>query len=157
MLSPVIQVKFPGLGPNLVKGNWDHTDEGWKDDPSVAIRELKLRRLTWDKLNKKLPGYEFYRARAVERLHLDAYLNSTLYCDPSFGEWFRLEFPIKNEAKWWGKKTGDQQRFESHYIVEHLLKGAILGATEGRADAAWFLFNVTPAPSTRRRLSGGRV
>ena len=135
LLSPVIKVNFPGLGPNLVKGNWDHTDEGWKNDPSVAIRELRLRRLTWGKFNEKLPGYEWYLANAAARAHLDAYLNSTLCFDRSFGGWFQLEIPIKDEAKLWGKKTDDQQHDELYYIRNHLLKGAILGATEGHADA----------------------
>ena len=68
---------------------------------------------------------------------MDAYLNSTLYCDGSFGKHWVFEFPIKDEAKWWGKKTTDQQKRDIYYIKNHLLKGAILGATEGRADAAW--------------------
>ena len=133
LLSPAITVNLPGLGPNLAKGNWDHTDEGWKDDPSVAIRELRLRRLTWDKLNKKFPGYEHFikDENAAERLYLDAYLNSALCFDRSFGEWFQFEFEIDDEAKWWGQKTGRQQDKELHYIRNHLLKGAIWGATEG--------------------------
>ena len=53
------------------------------------------------------------------------------------GGWFQLEFPIKDEAKWWGKKTTGQQHDELYYIRDHLLKGAILGATKGRAEAAW--------------------
>ena len=73
LLSPVIQVDLPGLGSNLVMSNWDHTDEGWKDDPSVAIRELRLRGLIWGKLNENLPGYEWYLARDAEREHLEAY------------------------------------------------------------------------------------
>jgi len=139
LLSPVILVDLPGLGPNLVKGNYDHIDKGWTDDPSVAIRQLGFRRLTWDALNKKLPGYEHFikDENAAERLYLDAYLNSALCFDRSFGGWFQLEFPINDEAKWWGKKTKDQQKTERHHILNHLLKGACLGATEGRADAAW--------------------
>ena len=139
LLAPVIQVDLPGLGSNLVMSNWDHIDKGWDDDPSVAIRKLGLRRLTWDKLNKKLPGYEHLikDENAAERLYLDAYLNSALCFDRSFGGWFQLEFPIKDEAKWSGKKTTGQQHDELYYIRDHLLKGAILGATKGRAEAAW--------------------
>ena len=139
LLSPAIKVNFPGLGPNLVKGNWDHTDEGWKDDPSVAIRELRLRRLTWDKLNKKLAGYEHLikDENAAERLYLDAYLNSTLCCDRSFGKKFVFEIKIDDESAFFGMKTADQQAWEMRYIRNHHLKGVILGATEGRADAAW--------------------
>jgi len=40
-------------------------------------------------------------------------------------------------SKFWGKKTEDQQAWEMRYIKNNLLKGAILGATKGRADAAW--------------------
>ena len=137
LLSPVIKANLPvpGLGTELVYSNWDHTDEGWKDDPSVAIRELRLRGLIWDALNRALAGYEWYLARAAEREHLEAYLNSTLYCDPSVGEGFVFEVPIEDERAWWGKKTQKQQERELDYIKNHLLEGAILGATEGRPDA----------------------
>ena len=131
LLSPVIQVDLPGLGSNLVMSNWDHTDEGWKDDPSVAIRELRLRGLIWGKLNENLPGYEWYLARDAEREHLEAYLESSLCCDRSFGDKFVFEFPIDDEAKWSSKKIKDQQVTELHHIKNHFLKGAILGSTEG--------------------------
>jgi hypothetical protein len=139
LLSPAIKVDLPGLGSNLVMSNWDHVDIGWKDDPSVAIRQLGLRRLTWDSLNKKLPGYEHLMKaeHAAEREYLEAYLNSTLCCDPSFGKQFVFEIEIDDESKFWGMKTKDQQAWELHRIKNHFLKGAILGATEGRADAAW--------------------
>ena len=130
---------LPGLGSNLVMSNWDHIDKGWDDDPSVAIRKLGLRRLTWDALNKKLPGYEHLikDENAAEREYLENYLNSTLCCDASFGEGWVFEFPIEDEKKWWAKKTAGQQGTELYYLRNYLLKGAILGATEGRADAAW--------------------
>ena len=139
LLSPAIRVDLPGLGPNLVKGNYDHIDKGWTDDPSVAIRQLGFRRLTWDALNKKLPGYEHFikDENAAERLYLDAYLNSALCFDSSFGEWFQFEIEIDDESVLWGMKTKDQQASEMYQIKNHHLKGAILGATEGSADAAW--------------------
>ena len=133
LLSPVIKANLPvpGLGTELVYSNWDHTDEGWKDDPSVAIRELRLRGLIWGKLNENLPGYEWYLARDAEREHLEAYLESSLCCDRSFGDKFVFEFPIDDEAKWSSKKIKDQQVTELHHIKNHFLKGAILGSTEG--------------------------
>ncbi len=137
LLAPVIQVDLPGLGSNLVMSNWDHIDKGWDDDPSVAIRKLGLRRLTWDAFNRALAGYEWYLARAAEREHLEAYLKSCLCCDRSFGDKFVFEIEIDDEATWWGKKTQDQQREELYHIRNHHLKRVILGATEGRADAAW--------------------
>ena len=137
LLSPVIKVGPLGrFGSNLVMTNYDHVALRWIDKHR-AIYLLGFRGLIWDALNKRLPGYEWYLARAAEREHLDAYLNSTLYCDGSFGKHWVFEFPIKDEAKWWGKKTTDQQKRDIYYIKNHLLKGAILGATEGRADAAW--------------------
>ena len=122
-----------------MKGNYDHEDKGWDDVPSVAIRKLGFRRLMWGKLNKKSPGYEHLikDENAAERLYLDAYLNSALCFDRSFGVHWVFEFPIKNEAAFWGKKTDEQQTMEMYYIRNYLLKGAILGATKGRADAAW--------------------
>ena len=139
LLSPVILVDLPGLGSNLVMSNWDHIDKGWDDDPSVAIRKLGLRRLTWDMLNKKLPGYEHLikDENAAERLYLDAYLNSALCFDKSYGKKFVFEIEIDDEAAFWGKKTDEQQAWEMRYIKNNLLKGAILGATKGRADAVW--------------------
>ena len=139
LLSPVIKMKLPGLGTQLVVSNYDHIDIGWTDDPSVAIRELGLRRLTWDALNKKLPGYEHLMKdeNAAERLYLDAYLKNSLCFDRSFGQWFQFEIEIDDESKFWGMKTKDQQKMETHYIRNYLLKGAILAATKGRADAAW--------------------
>merc|ERR1719460_3258261 len=86
-------------------------------------------------MNRALVGYEWYLARAAAREHLEAYLNSTLYCDPSVGEGFVFEVPIEDERAWWGKKTQQQQERELDYIKNHLLEGAILGATEGRPDA----------------------
>ena len=126
------------FGSNLVMSNWDHVALRWIDDHR-AIYLLGLRRLTWGKLNEKLAGYEHLikDENAAERVYLEGYLNSTLYCDPSFGKQFVFEIEIKDEAAFWGMKTADQQNWELHYIKNHLLKGAILGATEGRADAAW--------------------
>ena len=141
LISPAIRANLPvpGLGTDLVKGNYDHEDKGWDDDPSVAIRKLGFRRLMWGKLNKKSPGYEHLikDENAAERVYLEGYLNSTLYCDPSFGKQFVFEIEIDDESKFWGMKTKDQQAWELHRIKNHFLKGAILGATEGRADAAW--------------------
>ena len=90
-----------------------------------------------DKLNKKLPGYEHLikDENAAERLYLDAYLNSALCFESSFGEWFQLEFEI--DDAWFGKSMHEQQTLELHHIRNRLLKGAILGATEGGTDAAW--------------------
>ena len=140
LLSPAIKLDLLGhlgIGADFVNSNWDHIDKGWEDDPSVAIRKLGLRGLIWDALNRALVGYEWYMARAAARAHLDAYLNNNLYSNPSFGKKFEFEFPINDEAKWWSKKTKDQQKTERHHILNHLLKGACLGATEGGTDAAW--------------------
>ena len=138
LLSPAIKVNFPGLGSQLVLSNYDHIDMGWEDDHR-AIRKLGFRRLTWDKLNKKLPGYEHLikDENAAERLYLDAYLNNSLCFDSSFGKQFVFEIEIDDESKFWGMKTHDQQTWEMYHIRNHHLKGAILGATEGSADAAW--------------------
>ena len=139
LLSPVIKVGPLGrFGSNLVMSNWDHVALRWIDDHR-AIYLLGLRRLTWGKLNEKLAGYEHLikDENAAERLYLDAYLNSALCFDRSFGVHWVFEFPIKNEAAFWGKKTDEQQTMEMYYIRNYLLKGAILGATKGRADAAW--------------------
>jgi len=90
-------------------------------------------------LNKKLPGYEHLikDENAAERLYLDAYLNNSLCFDSSFGKQFVFEIEIDDESKFWGMKTHDQQTWEMYHIRNHHLKGAILGATEGSADAAW--------------------
>ena len=88
-------------------------------------------------MNRALAGYEWYLAHDAERLYLDAYLNSALCFDSSFGEWFQFEIEIDDESALWGMKTKDQQASEMYQIKNHHLKGAILGATEGRADAAW--------------------
>jgi len=136
VISPVIKVDLPGLGPNLVMGNWDHEALRWKDDQR-AIYLLGLRGLIWDALNRALAGYEWYLARAAEREHLEAYLKSCLCCDRSFGDKFVLEIEIEDEKKYWGMKTKERQEMDMKSIKRRLLKGAILGATEGRADAAW--------------------
>ena len=90
-------------------------------------------------MNKRLPGYEHLikDENAAEREYLENYLNSTLYCDRSFGKWFQAEIKIEDEAAFWGKKTKNQQQFELRYVKNRLLKGAILGATKGGADPAW--------------------
>jgi len=133
LLSPVIKVDLPGLGSQLVLSNWDHEALRWIDDYR-AIYLLGFRGLIMDALNKKLPGYEHLLAHAAEREHLDAYLESTLCFDSSFGDLFVGEFKV-DEASWWRMTTRRQQQMESRYIKNNLLKGAILGATEGSDEA----------------------
>ena len=135
VLAPFIKVDLPGLGPNLVKTNWDHVALRWIDGQR-AIYLLGLRGLIWGKLNKMLPGYEWYMARAAERTYFEGYLKRALCFDSSIGKHWVFEFPVEDEPKWWRRNVQRQQQKEMYFIMKEL-KGVLLGATQTGADAAW--------------------
>ena len=123
-VSALARSSLPHIDGILEPTNIDHEDGGWKEE--LAIREMLIRGLIEEVLNKRLPGIEWFKAHRLERAFFDhSYIKGALCFDPHYGAAFTTVFEIEKDWDWFGMTIGERQHKEMYFIKRDLLYNCV--------------------------------